>query len=240
MSNKFIELLELVENAPNEALEKSIANCHVKGLFSLVFHGTENGSLKRAFITSKKIRFDNLQLHSHTYNLTLTVLRGKVRQQIARLDNIESGRTIFEASMFKYQSPLNGGKGLTYEDHVKYQIEEHTIPVGSSIRLSNEDIHTISCSKDAIWIVEEHGFKSKSSTVIGVPFHTGNLYKAPLPFQVNDYTDTLCEVLREIIHNYQNVGKVEGIKKPELLTQLEITRTKSVSGEVLPHDIHQR
>lgn len=209
MSNKFIELLELVENASNETLGKSIANCHVKGLFSLVFNGTENGSLKRAFMASKKVRFDDLQLHSHTYRLTLTVLRGKVRQQIARLSQGDCNKLSFEASMFNYQSPLNGGKGLTYLKQAMYQIEEHTIPVGSTIYLSNKDIHTISCSKDAIWIVEEHGFKSESSTVLGVPFHTNNLYTPPLPFQVNDHCDKLCEVLREIIRNYQNVGQVE-------------------------------
>ena len=209
MSNKFVELLELVENASNEALGKSIANCHVKGLFSLVFHGTDNGNLKRAFMATKKIRFDDLQLHSHTYDLTLTVLRGQVRQQIARVDYLQSGQLVFEASMFKYQSPLNGGKGLVYEDQVKYRLEEHTIPVGSTIHLSSKEVHTISCSKDAIWIVEEHGFKTKSSTVIGVPFHTKNLYTAPLPFQVNDQCDQLGEVLREIVRNYQNVGKAD-------------------------------
>ena len=49
----FEHTLELMENISYEALNKSIADCHIDGLFSLVVGGTENGELTRIFYATK-------------------------------------------------------------------------------------------------------------------------------------------------------------------------------------------
>ena len=49
----FEQTLKLMENVSKDSLDKSIEDCHVAGLFSLVVGGTENGELTRIFYATK-------------------------------------------------------------------------------------------------------------------------------------------------------------------------------------------
>ena len=46
--------------------------------------------------------------------------------------------------------------------------DSHVIVECNGIEMDVSDIHTISCSKNSIWIVEEFGFQVNESTVLGV------------------------------------------------------------------------
>ena len=185
-----------------KALVKSVMDCHVKGLFSLVISGEENGNLTRAFMASKKIRYSQNQLHNHRYKLRLTVLRGDVRQIVAVPDSMGEQ----SAALFEYRSKLNGGEGLKYLKEMSFNTIETVIPLGSTLVLDNDVIHSISCSKDAVWVIEEFGFRTDHSLVLGLPFHTDGLYNEPLQHQITDKCDELIRILRKILLDFDTNG----------------------------------
>ncbi len=185
-----------------DALNKSLRDVHHEGIFSLVFSGTQNGRLKRAFISDVKLKPFEVQLHSHRYPLRITVLKGQVKHYIATKS--DHGVTM---STFEYLSPLNGGNGLSFLNDDVYTINEYQLPVGSVVELSEKDIHTMSCSKGSIWVVEEMGFKQDSSIVVGVPFITESLYKQPLQYQINDNFQLVGKTLKNLINTYELVTK---------------------------------
>lgn len=43
-------------------------------------------------------------------------------------------------------------------------------------------VHSVSCSKGSMWVVQELGFQDDSSTVLGTNFSTEGLYNEPKQF----------------------------------------------------------
>ncbi len=195
-----------LENPNKESLSKSLRDVHVKGLFSLVIGGNENGKLLRVFIATDKIKPQQIQLHSHRYGIKLTPLFGEVTSHIFIQDDENYEENIlFKSSQFIYQSPLNDGNGLSYHKEVKGFVTSQVLPIGSTNEMVNDDIHTISCSKGSIWVVEEQGFTTNRSLVIGVPFITDHLYNEPKQFEVNDNFQKVKTILKTIINSYENL-----------------------------------
>lgn len=197
--NYLKQIYSYFENPNTEALNKSLRDVHVKGLFSLVINGTEHGKLTRVFISTEKIKQQQIQLHSHRYGIKLTPLFGEVTEHTFILGS----PNIFNVSMFEYKSPLNGGSGLKYLHDTKGSIFTQTLPIGSTSEMKDDDIHTISCSKGSIWIVEEQGFTTERSLVVGTPFITDNLYNEPKQFEVNDNFQKVKIILKSIINSYE-------------------------------------
>ena len=196
----FEQTLKLMENVSKDSLDKSIEDCHVAGLFSLVVGGTENGELTRIFYAAKKIKPFHIQLHSHCYDLDIGVINGTVKHHIAeRVSGLNNFHSLAWLKEYKYCSPLNGGNGLSYVQETPVNLFNVDLPVGSEITLSHNDIHTVSCSKGSVWIVKEKGFKTKESVVLGVPFITEGLYNAPKQYQVNDVYQMVLSKLRKIV-----------------------------------------
>lgn len=104
-----------------------------------------------------------------------------------------------------YKSPLNGGNGLRYLKDVKGSIVTQTLPIGTTSEMKGNEIHTISCSKGSIWIVDEQGFTTDRSLVVGVPFQTDGLYKDPKQFQTNDNFTKVKSILKNIINSYETL-----------------------------------
>ena len=179
MNSKLHELKELIHNAPQEALLKSRANVHADGLYSIVFEGTENGRLKRAFIATKDIDPFDIQLHTHCHPLMLTTLKGSVRHHKAMIRNsLDANMSIDE---YTYRSALRYGEeaaGLVLEGSRSISLNDYLLPHGSSIYLKEDDIHTVSCDQGSIWVVEELGFRTDESKMYGVPFETITMYQS--------------------------------------------------------------
>jgi hypothetical protein len=196
----FEQTLKLMENISSESLNKSIADCHIEGLFSLVVGGTENGELTRIFYATKKIKPFQAQLHSHCYDLNIGVVHGNVKHHIAEhTSKVSHYHSLVWLKEYKYCSPLNGGNGLTYLQETPVDLFDVDLPVGGEICLSYDEIHTVSCSKGSIWIVREKGFKTKESVVLGVPFITEGLYNAPKQYQINDVYQLVLDKLRKVV-----------------------------------------
>ncbi|MCT4151354.1 hypothetical protein HZP59_08925 [Elizabethkingia anophelis] len=195
---------EILENPDQDSLNMSLADTHNPNIFSLVIKGKNPGELTRVFISSKKLKPFQVQLHSHRYPIKLTVIKGNVKHFIAE-EALSYDEKSIQLSQFEYKSPLNGGIGLKYINDFNFNIKEYPIPIGSIIKMNQNDIHTMSCSKGSIWIVEEQGFKTDSSIVLGVPFITEGLYNTPKQFQINDNYQLLKKEVNNLINNYEKV-----------------------------------
>ena len=200
----FEDFYKKLMGAKSESLQKSIANCHTDGLFSLVFDGAENGGLTRAFIATKKISPCEIALHTHCYPLTLAVVHGSVKHHLAYLSKGGVREDVHNRMpTYSYHSPLNGGNGLSYTGDGVFYLEEHTLPRGCAVDLDAHSLHSVSCSKGSIWIVQEHGFVTNTSSVVGAPFETNGLYTEPKQFQVNDMHKLVANKLKKMleVHN---------------------------------------
>lgn len=200
-----------------ESLNMSLADVHHPGLFSLVIGGIEPGNLTRVFIATQGIEPYTVQLHSHRYPIKLTTLKGIVGHTYVEHTLLSStvvapfgnGKTIpgyVGMDRFKYRSPLNGGSGLEFETEVQVKLREYVLPIGSTIYMDENDIHTVACYPGAIWVVEEQGFKVEESTVLGVPFTVDGLYNKPQQFQINDMCQMVLRELNYLIDNYKKAG----------------------------------
>jgi len=185
------------------ALDMSLNNVHCNGLFSLVIDGAEHGKLLRVFIAHKKIKAGQIQFHSHRYPIRLTVLKGEVVNHVAKEnDAVTDLGNVVKMDVFKYLSPLNGGNGLSFIDSTYFDLTENAIPKGCAVNMNSNDIHTVSCSKGSIWIVEEQGFVKENSVVLGTPFSTKDLYQKPEQFQINDNYQLVKKCVDQILNSY--------------------------------------
>lgn len=207
MKTKQLDLLKkIVNNLENgtDSLKMSLNNVHAKGMFSLVVDGSEPGQLTRIFMASHKLRPYEVQLHTHRYPVRLTALRGTMVQFTAEREP-EGYQNTVVIPCYKYRSFLNGGDGLSYMFDGTYSIKDFAIPIGSTIAMTSHDFHTMSCSKDAVWVVEELGFQEEESYVLGVPFQTQDLYTKPEMFQVNDKAQIALTILRKLVSDYESI-----------------------------------
>ena len=198
------QILAHLKSPSNESLKLSMADTHNKGIFSLVVSGVEFGKLTRIFISDTKLKPYEVQLHTHRYPIRLTTIKGNIKHYLAKeVDYVDS--TIVSLSEFEYKSPLNGGNGLKYLKETNVSIKDFSIPNGSTIEMATTEFHTMSCSMGSIWIVEELGFETESSRVLGIPFVTDGLYNPPAPFQVNDKCQLVAREIKKILLNYELV-----------------------------------
>jgi hypothetical protein len=181
-----------------------MADTHHEGIFSLVVEGAEFGKLLRVFIADTELRPFEVQLHTHRYPIQLTVIKGEIRHYVAYRSEIVDCHTV-TLSEFEYKSPLNGGKGLSFLKETNVVIKDYSLPIGSTLQMTSNEFHTMSCSKGSMWIVQEQGFETESSRVLGVPFITDGLYNPPKSFQINDKVQLVAKSLKEIINNYDAI-----------------------------------
>lgn len=197
----FEELYEMMKNVNKDSLDMSIADCHIKGCFSLVVGGTEHGKLTRVFIATKKINPFDIQFHSHRYALKLGVIHGVFDHHIASevgSTSLTNGNVV-KLKSYEYKSPLNGGTGLTHTGDSLWELDSYKIPVGGEIYLPAQQIHSVSCKKGSIWVVQEQGFNCDSSVVLGTDFSTEGLYNKPEQFQVNNMYEQVLKHLKKLL-----------------------------------------
>lgn len=195
----FEDLHKMMLSVNKESLDKSIADCHIKGCFSLVVGGTEHGKLTRVFIATKKINPFDIQFHSHRYGLRIGVVHGVFEHHVATKPKGKPCTNRVGLMEYNYKSPLNGGNGLTKIGQGVYDLTSYTCPVGSELVLSSSDIHSVSCKKGTIWVVQEQGFNCDSSVVLGTDFSTEGLYNNPEQFQVNNMYEQVLKHLKKLV-----------------------------------------
>jgi hypothetical protein len=197
------QLLKSLDKTTPDSLKLSLSNAHKKGLFSLVISGVAPGNLQRVFIADKKVSPYDIQLHTHRYPIRITVLKGTVKHYVAKKGTSEQCRV--RLSEFEYSSPLTGGKGLAYLHEDYFDIQEYILPVGSMTSLGVADYHTISCSKGAVWVVEEMGYRCEVSKVLGIPFNTSGLYTQPERFEPHNRHIQVTKTVEKLIKRFDAV-----------------------------------
>lgn len=197
----FEELYKLMLAVDKSSLEKSLQDCHIKGCFSLVVGGTEHGNLTRVFIATNKIKPFDIQFHSHRYDLRIGVIHGVFEHHVALEETYNSYFNCESVKMksYEYKSPLNGGNGLTKTGESNWGLESYKVPVGGEMYLPHDLVHSVSCSKGSIWVVQELGFASDSSVVLGNDFSTEGLYRQPEQFQVNNMYEQVLTKLKKLV-----------------------------------------
>lgn len=193
---------EMLKSPNNDSLKLSMADTHHKDLFSLVISGTEFGNLTRVFISDCEMMPYEVALHTHRYPIRLTTIKGSIKHYTAKVTDFNDCDSVC-LSEFNYKSPLNGGGGLEYVKETNVILKDYDLPLCATINMNEIEYHSVSCSKGAIWIVEELGFKTDFSKVLGVPFITDNLYNPPASFQINDKCQLVAKELKKLILDYQ-------------------------------------
>lgn len=153
----------LIENNKEEIVKKSIMNCHVKGLHSVMLLDSP-GKTIRMFVTGANndmVRnYDNnnmsLGFHPHHCYLTLKVIKGQITNRILKC--VPSGMG-FTMQKHRYISKILNENEAKIE-HIGEQ--ENCLVVNSvlnydhSIGMSANTIHTVGVGKGiAAWLVFE-------------------------------------------------------------------------------------
>jgi len=198
------KIYDYLKNPNIESLNLSMADTHHKDLFSLVINGNVFGNLTRVFIADNDLLPYEVQLHTHRYPIKLTTIKGNIKHFVAYRSEVVDCHTV-SLSEFNYKSPLNGGNGLSYEKETNVIIKDYHLPTGSTLQMTENEFHTVSCDKGSIWIVEEQGFVNDFSRVLGVPFVTEGLYNPPASFQVNDKCQIVAKEIKKLILDYEVV-----------------------------------
>jgi hypothetical protein len=89
---------------------------------------------------------------------------------------------------------------MTYYDHTEAQ---RKLKMKETYDALKKHLGSLDENKNAIWIVEEQGFKVDSSRVLGIPFATTGLYNPPSSFQINDNYQLLTREIKKSLIEYQ-------------------------------------
>ena len=208
--NIFKEACDYLSKEPNrQNIDMSLKNTHVKGMYSIVLNIDKDGNLFRVFYATEEIKPYEIALHDHRYRLTLGFIDGCIKQHSL----IETYTEVCACEriclpVFKYETPLNGGNGLTYIVDILAYIISTDMPLYSSVYLNENDIHTISCTKDSMWIVREEtlGYNKNYSYVHGKPFTTDGLYDKISDEEYNNIFNLIKDKLKPYLNCINNTN----------------------------------
>lgn len=216
--NIFKEACDYLSKEPNrQNIDMSLKNTHVKGMYSIVLNIDNDGNLFRVFYATEEIKPYEIALHEHRYSLTLGFIDGCVKQHSLIETSLietygETGETYIceriSLPVFKYDTPLNGGNGLTYIEDIFAYIISTDMPLYSSVYLNADDIHTISCTKSSMWIVREEnlGYNKNYSYVYGKPFTTDGLYDKISDEEYNNIFNLIKDKLKPYLNCINNTN----------------------------------
>ena len=208
--NIFKEACNYLSKEPNrQNIDMSLKNTHVKGMYSIVLNIDNDGNLFRVFYATEEIKPYEIALHEHRYSLTLGFIDGCIKQHSL----IETYTEVCACEriglpVFKYETPLNGGNGLTYIEDIFAYIISTDMPLYSSVYLNADDIHTISCTKGSMWIVAEERlrYNKNYSYVYGKPFTTDGLYDKISDEEYNNIFNLIKDKLKPYLNCINNTN----------------------------------
>lgn len=148
----------LWDNNREEIINKSLMNCHVKGLHSIILLESP-GKTIRLYITDKDHELYTkkaLSFHPHHCNLTLECIEGLFSNWIIRKDDVVGATSI---PRFIYKSAILEEEGGFIMDGVDKFVIYHPkfVYKGESVFMKSTDIHSVSIPEGMIsaWLVYE-------------------------------------------------------------------------------------
>ena len=183
-----------------------LANCHVKGLYSLVLTerlSPEKGMTRIFYVGPEgcdlSFRYNlkgerSLLPHSHRQDVRLYKLAGDIENFL--FTESPNGITFNE---FQYDSVLLGGKGFTLlREKVCMKETFSQLPTHSGLLLFKEDIHTIVAKPNSAWLVVEGAVidgPTKCYTFNKNPRLAENLYQPMDSIQLEKISTQLKDLL---------------------------------------------
>jgi hypothetical protein len=150
----------LLEN-PEQILARSLKNCHVKGLHSIMLRERAGETLRLYIATEQhELYLDdtnlNLAYHPHHCNISIDVIQGWVYNKTVEVN--PQGHLILDR--YLYNSEITRGKIgfqlLQPKDRLK-EIDNEYLRRGDGVYLKASDIHIVHLSQgySASWLVYE-------------------------------------------------------------------------------------
>lgn len=175
----------------DKILEKSLRNCHVKGMDSVMLDDTPGARIRIFFANEEHDLHKNynipktLAAHAHHCDLTLSCIYGSFENIIFKEASNSPHVCLNE---WEYTSEiLQAGKGgfKTTERTASFEFpKRNTVYNGEETHMIAADIHTVFVRKgmSAVWVVyegkEDRNYKSLSYTNTDLSnFNTDNLYQ---------------------------------------------------------------
>jgi len=179
----------LLKNNKDEILNKSLLNCHIKGLHSIMLLDSP-GKIIRMYITDVNHELyekDALAFHPHHCDLTLHCIYNVFANHVV---NFSNDHLLNPMNRYLYKSAIIvGGKGGFKFDGVDYftKPKKTYVTQGSSIYLDADTIHNVTVPERNIsaWIVFEgkenplYESKAYSNKRIDKPETMDGLYIRP-------------------------------------------------------------
>jgi hypothetical protein len=188
----------IIQNNLQEVVEKSLLNCHIIGLHSIMISDASDRMI-RLYIADKghqlhknlPINYENglsVGFHSHHCDLSLHCIKGKIFNWV-----VEEADTGFELTKYNYSSKItsdemgftNTGKSYLTTTSEVWITEENMLTMGA------KQIHTVGCDKDSFnaWLVyqgkEDKTYTSYCWSNANLEKEKGeNLYLKPTETQV--------------------------------------------------------
>lgn len=193
-----------IENNPKEVLEKSLFDCHVKGLHSIMLLDSP-GKTIRLYLTDKDHELNpfmnrviNVGYHPHHCDLTFKIVTGQLVNIIAE----ESNDLDFDFEIDKYLYKSKISKGKMRFDHIGKVdmkiINKKYLIKGDELFMRADEIHTVSVEKNKVcaWLVFEGKKDPKyipyCYSTTNLNYQSGeNLYTKP------EYINQIIELLNK-------------------------------------------
>ncbi len=146
-----------IVNNVKEVLEKSLKNCHCKGLHSIMLLDSP-GKTIRMYITdmNHEMHPGEIAFHPHHCDLSLYVIKGNISNVLIKEDKYSD----LQIGKYLYNSQITGSKiNFDFLNNTQIRILpcKSDFSQGKVIDLKAADIHTIFCRKwtQNAWIVFE-------------------------------------------------------------------------------------
>lgn len=156
----------LLDNNIEEILNRSLLDCHVKGLHSIMLLECPEKTIRLYVATKEHELYKNLPenaanglsiaFHPHHCNLTLHVVKGEILNWVAEVGEGKRGKAL---SKWKYQSAIKEGE--TRFKHIGYEkidtVDYQWLKTGECSMMKANEIHTVGVGKGevAAWLVYE-------------------------------------------------------------------------------------
>lgn len=161
-----IQLVQhLLKVNQKEIIQKSLLNCHVIGLHSIMLLDCPEKTI-RMYITSQDHELyknynsaDSLSYHPHHCEITLHCIFGSLDNIIMKVENEPSGNDSHLVDRYLYSSKITSGEmGFVKdgEDYLK-EYSRTSLMAGDSVHMPASQIHTVACSQHTVngWFVYE-------------------------------------------------------------------------------------
>jgi hypothetical protein len=167
----------------NQMSHNSLHNYIVPGLRSDLVGGGEYGKVRK--FVALRGALDFVTPHSHRFDFTALVLRGRVRNTIY----VQGNETDSDQWCRSTIDQVCGKDGIQEYNHVRYasptwyRQQTQTYEAGDTYSMAYSDIHSIQFDKDSIVLFFEGPVKTTSSTMIE-PWVDGKVLKT---FKTEDW-----------------------------------------------------